>query len=59
MHPVRMLLDELPELLVEPGRVLGTSNTHAGDRWMADSRVRNIYYLEPLLVFTCKFIPHV
>jgi hypothetical protein len=25
-----MLLDELPKLLVEPGRVFGTGNTHAG-----------------------------
>ena len=38
VHPVLLLLDLLPELLVEPGPYLGPSILLQSYRWLADSR---------------------
>ena len=38
MHPVRLLLDVVPVLLVESGAVLGPAALLQAYRWIADSR---------------------
>jgi succinate dehydrogenase/fumarate reductase-like Fe-S protein len=38
MHSLLLLLDLLPELLVEPGPLLGPSILLQSYRWIADSR---------------------
>jgi succinate dehydrogenase / fumarate reductase iron-sulfur subunit len=38
MHPVRLLLDLVPELLVEFGQVPGPAILLQAYRWLADSR---------------------
>jgi succinate dehydrogenase / fumarate reductase iron-sulfur subunit len=38
VHHVRLLLDQLPELLVEQRQVLGPRGIAAAYRWLADSR---------------------
>jgi succinate dehydrogenase / fumarate reductase, iron-sulfur subunit len=38
VHPVRLLLDVLPELLVEPTEFLGPAALLQAYRWIADSR---------------------
>ena len=38
VHPVRLLLDLVPELLVEFGRYLGPAALLQANRWISDSR---------------------
>jgi succinate dehydrogenase iron-sulfur subunit len=38
VHPLLLLLDRLPELLVEPGPLLGPSILLQSHRWLVDSR---------------------